>query len=65
MHVNTYNFIKIDSVIKDLESDNKSLLKLKYHDDLKLLKNVLNQAILLSQKYEITLTNPRIWVKKV
>ena len=64
LHVNTYNFIKIDSVIKDLESDNKSLLKLKYHDDLKLLKNVLNQAILLSQKYEITLTNPPYMGKK-
>lgn len=64
LNINRYDFIKIDALIKELEKDNEKLTKFKYDYELKLLKLILNQAILLSQKYEITLTNPPYMGKK-
>ena len=51
------DFEKIDNLISKFESNN-NLTKLKYLDEINLLKNIINQSILLSKKYDVVVTNP-------
>ena len=51
------DFEKINNLISKFESNN-NLTKLKYLDEINLLKNIINQSILLSKKYDVVVTNP-------
>ncbi|WP_400252265.1 BREX-1 system adenine-specific DNA-methyltransferase PglX [Methanobrevibacter smithii] len=51
------DFKKINNLISKFESNN-NLTKLKYLDEINLLKNIVNQSILLSKKYDVVVTNP-------
>ena len=51
------DFEKINKLISKFESNN-NLTKLKYLDEINLLKNIINQSILLSKKYDVVVTNP-------
>ena len=51
------DFEKINNLISKFESNN-NLTKLKYLDEINLLKNIINQFILLSKKYDVVVTNP-------
>ena len=51
------DFEKIIKLISKFESNN-NLTKLKYLDEINLLKNIINQSILLSKKYDVVVTNP-------
>ena len=57
MTIKPIDFEKINNLISKFESNN-NLTKLKYLDEINLLKNIINQSILLSKKYDVVVTNP-------
>ena len=57
LNVNEICFDKIFRVINNLDSKN-DLLIFRYNQEVNILKNILHQSILLSQRYQVTITNP-------
>ena len=57
LDIKNINFNKILRVVSNFESNN-NLNKFKYQSDIQILKNILNQSIILSKKYDIVITNP-------
>ena len=51
------NYDKINEVLLNFES-NRNLIKFKYLKEINLMKNILNQAKFLSNKYDVSITNP-------
>ena len=58
LNIKQYQFDKIKEKIFDLEENKRDLNKFKFKNEFNLLKNIISQAILLSNKYDIIITNP-------
>ena len=57
LDVNPIDYDKIKELILIFELDN-NLIKFRYQNEMSLLKNIINQAIILSKKYDVVITNP-------
>ena len=58
LNIRQCQFDKINEIIFDLEENKSDLNRFKFKNEFYLLKNILSQAILLSKKYDIIITNP-------
>ena len=57
LNIKNIDFDKILGVIFNFETNN-NLNKFKFQNEINLLKNIVNQAKLLSKKYDVVVTNP-------
>ena len=57
LNIDDINFEAIHNELNKLQNT-KTLINLKFSDEIKLLRNILNQSELLLQNYEIVVTNP-------
>ena len=57
INVKEVDFNKVSAVLSNFKLTN-GLNKFKYQNEIKLFESILNQSIILSQKYDITITNP-------
>ena len=58
MDIKKIDFKKLFESIYIFESKTNNLNKFKYQNEIQILKNILNQAKILSNKYDIVITNP-------
>ena len=52
------DFKNIKKVLTNLKQDKKSLTQFKYQNELNLLSNIISQAEILSEQFDIVITNP-------
>ena len=57
LNINNYNFNLLNDVIDNI-NQNKSVLRLVNYNDYILLKNIVKQAEVIYQKYDVVVTNP-------
>ena len=58
LDIENINYKKLFELISTLESNKNNLDKFKYQNEIQILKNILNQYIILSKNYDIVITNP-------
>ena len=63
LKIKKYDFDMISDVIRNFESDN-NLFKFKFLSEIDLLKNIIKQSKLLSNNFDIVVTNPPYLGKK-
>ena len=58
LDIKNINFKDIINIITSFELNKNNLIKFKYQNEIQLLKIILNQAKILSQNYDVVITNP-------
>ena len=58
LDIKNINFNSLFDLILNFESNKNNLNSFKYQNEIQTFKNSLNQAIILSQNYDVVITNP-------
>ena len=58
LNINVLDFNKLNELISNFELNNSNLNKFKYHNEIQIFKNILDQSKLLYRTYDIVITNP-------
>ena len=58
LNIRNIDYKELFELIYAFESNKSNLDKFKYQNEIQILKNILNQSIILSKNYDIVITNP-------